>query len=421
MGKIDLLEFIPNKVKCGKELKEYPLNSKIEENHIMFYYITKMMTPIKSNAEREYSLTIPRYINRNKETFEVLGLLQAEMGKTDNGCISFSNHEPRLINKVLKWFEKEIEISPYQWKWYIKLNINEPEDRDYEREIKEKVITYWLSKAKINPEKRYPKTVSYIKNTKNKMLGFYDYGTLIIEHKSNLLSQIIKKYVKLMSHRIPNLEKEEINGFMKGILAGESCVEIDKSFKKYRVHISATKQEEKDLYQNCLKMLGICSKQYRGDKLIISKRKNNVGLLQQKLMCLSPQKYNRFLNMTKLYPKISEETGYFTKNKGQHNKMPQDKIDRILSLCHQNPDWPCWKVAKEINVSTISIARIKKNHNLGKRLIKTPKEIIEKVIELHNKNPTAYAYEIAKELCVHRARVERIRRKYNLKRQKSRR
>ncbi len=193
---MDLLEFVPDKIKCGKNLKEYPLNSKIEEDYIMFSYITKMMTPTKSNAEREYSLTIPRYINSNQETFEVLGLLQAEMGKTDNGCIVFCNHEYHLINKVIKWFDRELGLMCSQWRWYIKVNINEPGDEIYRKEIESKVIKHWLDRTRINPEKKHPKTVTYIKNTKNKKLGYYDYGTLIIEYKSNLLSQIIKKYVK---------------------------------------------------------------------------------------------------------------------------------------------------------------------------------------------------------------------------------
>jgi len=416
MNKIDLLEFIPEKVKCGKELKEYPLNLKIEEDYLMISYVTDTANQTEKIAKREYSLTTSRYIDPNLETFEVLGLLQAEMGKTDNGCISFCNHEYRLINKVIRWFGKELEIMPNQWRWYVKININEPEDEVYRKDIESKVIRHWLNKTKIDIDKKHPKTVSYIKNTKNKNLRFYDYGTLIIEYKSNLLSQIIKKYVKLMSHKIPSLEKEKIRGFMKGILAGESCVEVSKSSKKYRVHISATKQEERELYQKCLTRLGIYSKQYPRDKLVITKRENNIELLKQKLMCLSHEKYSKFLNMIKLYPEISEETRYFTGKREPHNKIPKEKINKILELCEKNPNWPCWKIAKEIGVSTIKVTRVRKEHNLGKRLTKTSKEIVEKVIELHNKNPSAYAYEIADQLGLHKSRVERIRRKYSLKR-----
>jgi len=408
MSKIDLLEFVSNKVKCGKKGNEYPLYQKIDDLYIMLSYNLRT----GQGAKREYSLTIPRYVGRSKETFEALGLLQAEMGKTDNGCIVFCNHEFRLINKVMKWFDKELEMDFSKWKWYIKVNINEPNEENYKKEVEDKVVNYWLNKTRIYPNKKYPKTVSYIKNTSNQKLKHYDYGTLIIEYKSNLLSQIIKRYVKIISFKIPNLGKDEIKWFMNGVIAGESNVEIHKPDKRYRVYISSTKKKELELYQKCLANLGIYSKQYQNDKIIISKRENNIKLLKQRLMCLSPEKYNKFLYMIKLYPNISQATGYFTENKKPWNKIPQEKINKILELHYQNPEWPCWKVAEEVGVSTITVARVRKEHNLGKRLNKTSKEMIKRIIDLRNRNPSAYAYEIANQLGLHKARVERVLRKY---------
>ena len=326
--KIDLLEFISDKVKCGRKEKEYPLHVTNDNVYITFSYFVYM----NNNAKREHSLIIPRYVSWNNETFEVLGLLQAEMGKTNNGCIVFCNHEYRLINMVMKWFEREFELMQNEWRWYIKVNINEPQDENYKKEIENKVVNHWLNKTKINPTKNYPKTVSYIKNTENKRLKFYDYGTLIIEHKSNLFSQIVKRYVKMMSERMPKLGVNEIRGFMCGIIAGESNVEVYMPDKRYRIYISAVKKEELELYHVCLSILGICSKQYQNDKIIVSKRENNVKLLKQRLMCLSHEKYSKFLNMMKLYPNISEETGYFSAAKEVWNKIPQEKVNYILDL-----------------------------------------------------------------------------------------
>lgn len=105
-----------------------------------------MSTHVGPNAEREYSLTIPRYINWNGETFETLGFLQAGMGKINDGGIIFCNHEYQLINKVIKWFKKEIEISSSNWRWYTKINTNEPVNKNYKKEIEEKVTTHWINK-----------------------------------------------------------------------------------------------------------------------------------------------------------------------------------------------------------------------------------------------------------------------------------
>ena len=418
MENIDLLEFLPDKIKCGKRQREYPLNVNSDDSYIFLSYITKMAGCVRPNTEREYSLVVPRYIGWNQKTFEILGLLQAEMGKTANGCIVFCNHEPRLIAKVMKWFDKELEIGYNKWRWYIKANINAPQDKNYKKEIEAKIINHWLSKIRIDPKKNHPKTVTYIKNTKNKKLRFYDYGTLIIEYKSNLLSQIIKRYVKLMSYKVTSLGKEEIQSFMRGILAGESCVEIDKISGRFRVHLTVSDKNERDLYQDCLNKLGINIIQYENYKeMIMSKRENNIKLLKQRLMCLSPKKYNKFLYMMMLYKNVRQDTGYFVGNKKPWNKISTKKTDEILKLHYKNPNWPCWKIAEKVDVSTITISRVRKKHNLGKRLTKTPKETIKKIVGLRDKNPSAHAYEIANKLGLHRSRVERIFRKYKLKKQ----
>lgn len=410
--KIDFLEFIPQKVICGKGGEQHPLSVNSDDCYIMLSYVTNMT----NNAKREFSLTIPKYITRNQETFEVLGLLQAEMGKTENRCLVFANSEHKIINKVIKWFEKELEINPNNWKWYIKLNIKKPENKTYRREIETKIVNYWLRRVKIDPEKRYPTTITYRKESKRRKLK--NHGTLIIEYKSNLFSQIIKRYVHLMSKKIPSLGKEEIRWFMKGIIAGESNIEIYKPAKIYRVYLSAIKKEELDLYQKCLNILEIDTKQYQNDKLIISKRKNNIELLKQKLVCLSPKKYDKFLKLMKLYPKISEETGYFSGKKEPHNKISQEITNKIVELHHKNPDAPAWKIAEKVGVSAIKVARVRKEHSLGERRDKTSKEMIEKIIKLHQENPSAYAYEIANKLGLHKSRIERVRRKYGLVRTK---
>ena len=120
-----------------------------------------------------------------------------------------------------------------------------------------------------------------------------------------MISQIIKNLVRKITYeKILNCEKELIQGFMKGIIAGEGCIEMSKKDKKYRVHISVTKSEEKEINYQCLKLLNIESKKYKGDKLIIFKRKNNIQLLKQRLVTLSEEKYNKFLKMMQSYQNI---------------------------------------------------------------------------------------------------------------------
>lgn len=413
-----MLEFIPKNVKSGKKLIEYPLNINSDNYYIVLSYFTNMARHIGHNIKRGYYLTIPRYIRWSNETFEVLGLLKAEMGKTHNGCIVFANSECRIINKVMKWFDEEIEIMSNDWRWYVKVNINEPNEEDYKKEVEEKVINYWLNKTKIHPDKKHPKTVSYIRNTENKRIKYHDHGTLIIEYKSNLLSQIIKRYVKLMSHKVPNLGKKYIRGFIRGILAGESSIVINKRSKVFQVILTANKKYERDLYQNCLARLNINILQYKDCKdMRISKRVNNIKLLKQKLMCLNHKKYNKFLNMMKLYQKISEETGYFNGRKEPHNKIPQEKINKILKLYYQNPDWPCWKIAKKVIVSPIKVNRVLKENNLGKRLIKTSESKRKAIAKFLKENLKLTQKQIAEYFGVNESVVKIVCQRYGIDRE----
>jgi len=413
---ICMKEFVPEKALCKKDSnKGYELNSVDDGIYLNLGYEVDTNNQFGCSGKRCFSLALPKYINRNLETFEVLGLLQAEMGKQHDGKIVFCNHEHRLVNKVIIWFEKEFNLLKDVWKWYVKVNINEPLDHKYRREVEEKVITYWIKKSGLSLQQAYPKKVSYIKNTMNKKLRFYDYGTLIIDYASNLFSQIIKNFVKEMTNDMLLYEKCEIRAFLRGILAGESCVEIHNPSKKFRVHLSVTNEDEKLIYHNCLIKLGVNNIIYPLDKLVISKKENNLELLKQKLMTLSPKKYNKFLRMMSLYNDFEGLKEWRYNLQKPYNKVPQKKINKIVRLHNRHPDWPAWKMAEQVGVSAIKVQRVRKESDLGVGRPKTPKYIIAKIIEIHNQNPSLHAYEIAELLGVHVNVVWRIRGKYKLK------
>ena len=224
------------------------------------------------------------------------------MSKTYNKTSVFANSEPVIIRKVMKWFEKELNLKHNDWHWYIKININKPMNEAYRTQVENKVVNYWLNQSDICFESRYPTTVSYIKNTKHKLLKKDDFGTLIIEYKSNIIAQIVKNFVKTITHRrILNCNFDEILYYMRGIIAAESCIEIHIPSMKYRVHLSASNPKEKEIFHISLKKLGVESKIYKYDKLIISKKRNNFKLLELDLMSLNPTKSKKFLEMINCY------------------------------------------------------------------------------------------------------------------------
>lgn len=153
---LDLVNFIPEKIVSGKKCQQINLNQKYDNKTISLSYITHHF----NNGWKEHFLSIPRFIPKSNETFLVLGLLQAECSKTQRGCFTFSNNEPRLINYVTKWFEKELNFNKENWRWYIKININEPENLDYKENVQEKVVNFWTSKTGLPINKPYPKITS---------------------------------------------------------------------------------------------------------------------------------------------------------------------------------------------------------------------------------------------------------------------
>ena len=248
---IDLAEFLPKEIHVA-ENRSYPLSWKGDDTHLCLSYTT--------SEPKEYSLTIARYLAKTERTFEVMGLLQAEMGKTQNGCLSFSNHEYNIINKVMSWFAEAFELPYERWRWSVKLNINEPIDKTYKEQIEKKVIDHWMKRTKISKEKAYPKIVTYVNEnyTKNKTLAFHDHGTLVLEYKVKLFSDIVKYFVKKVTYeKILTFDQSFIRGFMRGIIAGEGCVENGTKGGHYRVHITAVNRDERIIYQQCFMKIDI--------------------------------------------------------------------------------------------------------------------------------------------------------------------
>ena len=251
-------------------------------------------------------------------------------------------------------------------------------------------------------DQSYPKKVTYIKNTSNYKLKYYDYGTLVLEHKHNLYSQIIKLAVRKLTYDgILDLDKKLIQGFLRGILAGEGCIELNKKIKKFVVHITAVNEKEREIYAKCLRKLDVEVKHYNNYKdVIISKRKNNVQLLKQRLMTLSPAKYAKFLYMMQQYPNIKEETGYF-KEKGQNvwNKIPQEKIDQIIEL-YSSGITNTKEIAEKLNLHILKVQRVLKEKNLGIRRIITPEAKRIEIAKFAREHPELNYQQIAEQFNV---------------------
>ncbi|MEK6953248.1 MAG: LAGLIDADG family homing endonuclease [Nanoarchaeota archaeon] len=409
---IDLKDFIPKTIVCHEgNGQEVQLNYTFDDEFIHLSYIVNH----HNGSCREHSFVFPRFISKSNETFEVLGLLQAEGSKTQRGCFTFCNHEYKLINKVIIWFKRELYFNKENWRWYIKVNINEPEALDYKKDIESKLINYWRRKTSLPANRAYPKIVTYIANTKNKKLKFYDKGTLIIEYKNNLFNNIIQKLIGAIFIDINLYSIESIKSFLKGIIAGEGTIAYHRQSRHYGIHISITKENERKIYKEAFNKLGINLKIYNNYKeTLISKRENLVKLLKLRLMTLSPEKYNKFLYMIRQYPDIKYETSYFAGKREPWNKIPQEKINQILEL-YKSGITRTKDISEKLEISDIKVNRVLKENNLGKRAIKIPEEKRKEISKFAKENTNLTQKQIAKQFGVSQMAVQRACVKYSIR------
>jgi hypothetical protein len=245
---------------------------------------------------------VPAHIPKTINTYEVLGLLQAEMGKKPDGKVNFSNHEVPIINQVVDWFANELGVPPSMWHWYVKFYAKEPLDTEYRQEIERKAKNYWLSQTRIDKQMANGKTACFVSCSPHTAIADNDFGTLVIEFKHNLFSQLVKRMVQSTFKTLSTEEKSLIRAFMRGLIAGEATVEHSPSEGTYRIQIAACQRNERDLIQRALMAIGIESQQYLNSHAVfISRKRNNTTLQQQDMLGLSPEKRVQFQNMMKSY------------------------------------------------------------------------------------------------------------------------
>ena len=410
---LDVLEYLPESI-ATQDGQKYPLQVDMDGELLMLRYTT----PGSNYSHQEFSLTMSEFLLKTERTFEVLGLLQAEMGKTQTGTLSFSNCESKLIHHAMRWFAEEKLLNFDQWRWSIKLNMQEPQDESYKHQIEQKVIDYWISKTKIASDQRYPKTVTYINNTPRTTLKDHYYGTLVLEYRNNLFSQIIKNFVKKVTYEtVLTCELPLIRGFMRGIIAGDGCVNDHTISRHANVKITAVQENERIIFQQCLAKLDILSKIYNNYKdLVISQQSNLIKLLNQRLLTLSPFKYAKFLYMVQRFPHIEEMTSYFKpKGKNIWNKIPPEKIDKIIQL-YQSGTTRTVTIAEQLGISPIKVNRVLRVNNLGKRVLpKISESFKQEIADFARNNLHLSHKKLSEHFQIHESTITRICKKYKIK------
>ncbi len=311
----------------------------------------------------------------------------------------------------MRWFKTEMGVGFSRWKWYVKVNLPEKIDFEYSKRLRRKVFNHWFNKTKIHKSSGYPKIITFISKSPHQKLKLGDYGTLVIEIKANLFSQVIKNFVKEITNNILLEDRAFIINYMKGIIGGEGCIFWRKKSSHRAVRITSCDPKERIIFHECLKTLGVENKLFADNVISVSRFENLIKLLQMKVVCAQDKKYNKFLSMMQEFSKC-KDYGYFTGEKTPHNKIPQQVIGKILELHHKNPKAPAWKIAEQVGVSAIKVQRVRREHGLGVQKPKTTKEESLKIIDYYKRNPYLTQAKLAEKTGFAEHRVRRVLAKY---------
>lgn len=155
---------------------------------------------------------------------------------------------------------------------------------------------------------------------------------------------------KITYETVLNYDTNLIRGFMRGIIAGEGCIQDSPRTGHYTVHISATNPEEREIYKKCLAQLEIHLKIYQNYKeTYISEKQNILGVARQNLMTLSKEKNEKFIFMMQHYTA-----------KRSVGRVKQEHINKILKLYREGAKIS--EIQESVSLANCTIHKIIKRY-----------------------------------------------------------
>lgn len=301
---VDMASFIPGVVRSSKRVdgkfNYYPSN--VFPSGDM--YLVEYKVPVSNHAgptgkTRTISTEIVRWVTLNYTSLMVIGFLQGEMSKTARGPVTVCNSCMDLMQLAIDWFEKDMKLPRQNWHWYIRANIPQPSTHQ-DIFLTDLLVAYWGSGCNLSLEHAYPKVLTYVRTTRNRVLR--NEGSLIIEKRDNVFVQTLQTFVAQITSEIAKRPLNDIIAYMKGIFAAESCVNFELRTGHRRVFITACDENERNIFMCCLDRLGIEYNECKPIKdIVISRRKNLERMSELGLMDLHPKKHERFCEMLASY------------------------------------------------------------------------------------------------------------------------
>ncbi len=262
-------------------------------NKWLYYRIPKNYVGISyiSGEGHAHFILVPSKIKKDNAFFEGLGLQQGDGTQSLSDVhITFTNGCEDLVIHQIDWFKK-LGISTWVLRFYPEI----PNDKlsDF-YQIKNKLISIGIKQL------QFRKGKSKLSNTKNVLIQ-------LVFH--NKLFKLAYLYLLYNSRDIILKNKDWITSYLKGILASEGSVKVRKDSRLLSaIKISASSENTRNFYKNCLRSIGIIPSKDEltkgSEAVMITKLENYKKILEMDLLSLHPKKQERFINTLKNYQSI---------------------------------------------------------------------------------------------------------------------
>ena len=276
-NKLDIRYFIPTKT-----VNSIPLHI-IERNHAT----SSIWYSVAGGVQH---VTLQHFADIVKVA-EFLGFYFGD-GTTCDGIQSFilTNCESSILNHCIDFCE-EVGIKRTLWKVQVIYSTN----NELTPEIKQRCTEYWSKVLKLEEEKIVSVTKSKSQNES------YPHGSARIFIDNTILVEIfLRCLLKGVIQHIFNPQETEdyqlMEGFMRGLLAAEGCVLLNKNGSVVRVSIAFDPHSsELEFYKVLLQNLGIRYHAVRNNELIIQKYENMQKLYRMEAFKLHSERHKKFI------------------------------------------------------------------------------------------------------------------------------
>lgn len=390
---LDLKDYIPKFIRSKNDNKGKVIIESIDSDKIKLRYSAKSK---HGNLVQEYKTIIPRKLPLNQYILSMIGLLEAEMGKSRiDSNITFSNSEPNLIKFIIHCFDKYFNVLSGQWRWLIQFNKKLTHSEDYSETKSRELasLEFWKKETSIS-NKVIRKWCIYrgsddgLLQTKNK------WGMLYIFYSHVFLKHILLNVIE-DSVLINSLSKEQILAYLEGLFCGDGGSNLSRDVRM--VFLTSYNKNKRERLNRLIRRLGINSHIYKGTMVRTNDLTSIFSFYKLGLFKLHPEKRMKSLNMLLSYKQFQGKSKHIKNDFENRKKFIENEKGKLSDLMQkrkisfdniQNKYKKCIKqdLNYEIEIKLDGLARKSTRYKVADIICQNPGILVYDIVRLSGLN-----------------------------------